>query len=31
MRKYLDKKVKKLVNKGYLDTYYEDIETIKEK
>lgn len=24
-RKYLDKKVKKLIKKGYLDTYYEDI------
>jgi hypothetical protein len=27
MRKYLDRKVKKLINKGYLDSYYEDIET----
>ena len=25
MKKYLDKKVEKLVNKGYLDTYYEDL------
>ena len=27
MKKYLDKKVKKLINKGYLDSYYEDINT----
>ena len=27
MKKYLDRKVKKLINKGYLDSYYEDIDT----
>ena len=27
MKSHLDKKVKKLIDKGYLDTYYEDIDT----